>query len=76
MSINKTQNDTSYNEYLDKYVNSKDFEWIQTNIDSFCVTLGEEFDNIVLEKIKVVFLNEKEVSVLCVIYMTKITWFL
>ena len=76
MSINKTQNNTSYNEYLDKYVNSKDFEWIQTNIGSFCVTLGEEFDNIVLEKIKVAFLNEKEVSVLCVIYMTKITWFL
>ena len=65
MSINKTQNDTSYNEYLDKYVNSKDFEWIQTNIDSFCVTLGEEFNNIVLEKMKVVFLNEKK-QVFCV----------
>lgn len=65
MSINKTKNDTSYNEYLDNYVNSKAFEWIQTNIDSFCVTLSEEFNNIVLEKIKVVFLNKKK-QVFCV----------
>ena len=58
MSISKTKNDISYNEFLDKYVDSKDFELIQTDVDSFYVPLGEEFDKIVLEMIKFVFSNE------------------